>query len=549
MILTDEYQYVGCSNAVSAYKSSWHYYILLYAKTAADTITGSHLVSVKMRLACTANSSFYNFSTSGSIAVNEVTLISWAGDYKPSAAWVGTGQIVEDGRTYRRWTDIAEVTTTIEASYAQSDISISALWQRLPMSATPPNWLASTTQAAVDVSATLQTIDNPNVGDANKLPDLMPDEDTDADSTAGATVTRLLDIPAAINICADGRVVHDSRLANNALDDLTVTTGLNTGGTAAIVMQSSHPAREKFVYLRTVTEIYRHGKLRFRGRALYPANTVYGQRTVTCEGELCFLRDAQARPYSYQSTPAKIFKHLIREYNAQVEAWKRFSIGEITVTDPNECIKLESDTAKDYQAVVKDLIKSCGGYVTFTTLANGTRAINWLAHLGRICKQPIVFGDNLLDYSTTGAGNTDLATALIPYGAKDKETGKRLTIESVNLGKDYIVAEDVRAYRGTIYAVAYFDDITDPVCLLEKGKEKLDVIKQYIDSLTLTALDLSYSNIDIEQLSVGDFVPVFSPPHGLDDYFILSQMTEKMLSPQNSKITLGKELTTLTTKK
>ena len=75
-----------------------------------------------------------------------------------------------------------------------------------------------------------------------------------------------------IQIFTDGRLAYDSRLEDYALKGLTVTTSLNKGGTAQIVMPPSHPAYEQYTSYKTVVEILRDDELLFRGRALYPTD-------------------------------------------------------------------------------------------------------------------------------------------------------------------------------------------------------------------------------------------------------------------------------------
>ena len=100
-----------------------------------------------------------------------------------------------------------------------------------------------------------------------------------------------------IQIMADGVLAYDSRLEDYDLQGLSVTRGLNKGGTAEIIMPPGHPAYNMFTSYKTIVEIYRDSLLRFRGRALYPSDDFYGARTVTCEGEMCFFQDAVSRPY------------------------------------------------------------------------------------------------------------------------------------------------------------------------------------------------------------------------------------------------------------
>ena len=108
-----------------------------------------------------------------------------------------------------------------------------------------------------------------------------------------------------INIYTDKKLAYDSRLEDHRLQVLTLNTGLNKGGLATITMPAGHPAYSNYEPYKTIVEVFRDGLLRFRGRALPPADDFYNTRTVTCEGERCFLRDAVCRPYSYQDTPAK----------------------------------------------------------------------------------------------------------------------------------------------------------------------------------------------------------------------------------------------------
>lgn len=349
-----------------------------------------------------------------------------------------------------------------------------------------------------------------------------------------------------IQIYADGALVYDSRLEDYDLQGLKVTSGLNKGGTAEITMPSGHPAYDRFTSYSTIVEVYRDSLLQFRGRALYPADDFHNQRTVVCEGELCFLQDAISRPYLYKDSPAAVFTALIESYNSQVEAKKRFRVGDITVTDPNDYIRLESESAETCMATLNKLLERVGGYIVFTTDAtDGARVIHWLEALSYPCDQAIEFGENLLNFSRSGA-NTNLATAVLPYGAKDEATGLRVTIESVNDGQDYIQDDDAVAIRGRIMHTVTWDDVTQPANLLRKAQQYLTNNRYIITSLSISALDLSYMDKDIDTFQVGDSIRVRSKPHQVDEDFLLTERTEDLLRPENSTITLGKERSTLT---
>jgi len=348
-----------------------------------------------------------------------------------------------------------------------------------------------------------------------------------------------------IQVYTDGVLAYDNRLEAYALQGLTITTALNKGGVAEIIMSPGHPAYDKFVSYRTVVEVYRDNVLQFRGRALYPADNSVNVRTVTCEGELCFFGDAVSRPYLYQDTPAVIFSMILADYNSQVEAFKQFRLGTVTVTDPNDYVRIESGNAESVLDTLNKLLERCGGYIVFTTADDGARVVNWYESLDAISGQVIEFGENLLDFARSGA-NTRLATGVLPYGAKDESTGQRVTIESVNDGLDYIVDADAVALRGTIIKSVTWDDVTMPENLLRKARQWLEQNRYIITSLELTALDLSYMDKSIASYQVGDNIRVLSKPHGVDEVFQLTERTENLLNPAESSIKLGKDVRTLT---
>ena len=348
-------------------------------------------------------------------------------------------------------------------------------------------------------------------------------------------------------VLADNVLVYDSRLDDLDLLALKVTSGLNVGGTAEIKMPAGHPAYGYFISYKTIVTIYRDGVLRFRGRALYPEVNFLGDKTITCEGELCFLRDSINRPYKYQASPRSIFVTLINEHNKQqTDSAKRFNVGEVTVVDTNDYVRLESESAETILDTLNKAVERVGGYIVINHYDDGSRDINWLEEIGDRSGQTIEFGENLLDFTSTGANTKNLATGLVPYGKRNEETKKRLTIESVNGGKDYILADDAVAERGVIMATHTWDDVEIASNLLKKAQAYLQEAKLFITSLTLTALDLSYMDKNIDTFTVGDEVRVYSAPHGVNEDFQLTTLTEDLLNPANSKITLGKDVLSLT---
>lgn len=348
-----------------------------------------------------------------------------------------------------------------------------------------------------------------------------------------------------IRVYADDQLVYAPQLPDYALAGLQVTVSATSSGTATIILPPGHPARTAFTDYKTLVTIYRQGELLFRGRSLYATDDFYNQRTITCEGERGFLHDSVVRPYLYQDSPEAILADLIAIHNTQVEASKTFVVGTVTVTDANDYVRLESATAEQTGYVLDTLVERCGGYIVFTTNSEGQRVINWYAEPGYRSGQVIEFGENLLDFSRTGA-STDLATAILPYGAADVETGERLTIKSVNDGVDYVQDADAVALRGFILRPMFWDDVTEPLNLLRKAQQALAISKNVVTSLQLSSVDLSVLHKDIDTFRVLDLVRVRSKPHGVDDDFLLTDRAYDLLVPEFDTIVLGKEVLSLT---
>lgn len=348
-----------------------------------------------------------------------------------------------------------------------------------------------------------------------------------------------------ILVYADNEIIYDSRLEDYALLGLTVTEGENKAGTAEFILPPGHPAYDAFTLYKTLVMIYRDDTLLFRGRALYPNDDFLGNRTITCEGERGFMNDSVMRPYIYQTDPATIFRGAIKLHNAQVDPFKRFVVGKITVTDPNDYQYISCESLSTTNDVIDKLLEYQGGYLMFDFDDEGQRRINWLVSHERQSGQTIEFGANLLDYSRSDS-NPELATVIVPYGAKDEETGEYVNITSVNNGLDYI-QDDVAVRRyGAIVRPVYWDNVTVPKNLLKKAQQYLATCTQPVSTLELSAVDLSVVNKSIDSFRVGDWVRVVSKPHGLNDLFLLRERSYNLLDPAQDKVVFGKEVPTLT---
>ena len=249
------------------------------------------------------------------------------------------------------------------------------------------------------------------------------------------------------------------------------------------------------------------------------------------------------RPFSFTGTVAEFVAYVISLHNAQVDENKRFTVGTVTVLGDITHDATEYLTTKE--TLEKVLLNAYNGYF-ITRFENGVRYIDYLAEINLLSPQKIQFGKNLLDLKRIRKG-ADIATVIIPLGAKVEGTETRLTIESVNGSVDFVQDSDAIAQFGVIVKSIIFDDITDAETLKQKGQAQLaESINQW-ETIELTAADLATVDKDFTSFHLGTRVDVLSNPHGIDQRFIVSKLSIKLLDPAANKLTLGKVVESFST--
>lgn len=349
-------------------------------------------------------------------------------------------------------------------------------------------------------------------------------------------------------IYADDTLIYDSELEDYRINKGSISLEINKSGSFSFSIYPEHFYYDKFIKMKTIIKVTRSDEIIFRGRILNDITDYFNNKVITCEGELGFLNDSIIRPFSFQGLPENLFKKFIEEHNSQVDDFKKFKIGACTVIDPNNYIIRENSA---YETALSNMSSrltngSLGGYFVITHENNeDTPTINYLADYSMKDSQVVEFGSNLKNYTKTVKAE-NMTTAIIPLGATiDDESEKRLTIESVNEGKDYICDEQAVKDYGLIFKTVEWDDITQAENLLKKAKEYLsNVINQDV-TIELTAIDLHLLNNNIKAFNLGDYIRVISEPHKVDTTMLCSKQTVDLLNPDNDSIILGATISTL----
>ncbi|MEE0858895.1 MAG: phage tail spike protein [Acutalibacteraceae bacterium] len=345
--------------------------------------------------------------------------------------------------------------------------------------------------------------------------------------------------------------LHDLTCNNLVLINPKLSLALNKTGTLTFNVPATHPYYDKIAKMQCEITVYKNNKIIYVGRPLNSDEDFYKTSSVTCEGILAYLIDSIQRPYTYNGNIHGFFSALLENHNNYMgnNSYKKFTLGICDVADSNNYInRSDSNYTNTLNTLNQKLIATHGGYLG-VRFENNMRYLDYKSQAGKQNKQIIRFADNLLDL-TRYIKSDNLITAIIPLGAETTEEGinntkKRVTIESVNNGKDYLVDDIAVEQFGLIYGTVEFDDVTLPSNLKTKAQKYLDENKNLSLTIELSAVDLSVLNADIEGFCLGDYVRVISAPHNLDSYFLLSEYEIDLVDPSQNTITLGKTLSKL----
>lgn len=347
-------------------------------------------------------------------------------------------------------------------------------------------------------------------------------------------------------IFVDGKALYAPNLANEGYDVLNpkLTMEMNKAGSLEFILPPNNVMYDQIQKLKSIVQVFDGSEEIFRGRILHEERDFYRRKQVYCEGELAFLLDSIQRVYDYQGTLEGLFRQYITNHNDQVEATKKFTVGQITVTDKNNYVHYSSTQYPDTWSELKEkLINTHGGYIR-TRFQDGVRYIDYIEDYETISPQIIEFGVNMLDISEYIKAD-DVFTVLIPLGAT-QANNTRLTIASVNQGKDYIKDDSAVDLFGYVWKVNMWNDVTVPENLKTKGQSYLNKGIQMSVSLEMKAVDLHLINVDTQRIRLGDHIRVLSVPHHLDKFFQCTKISLDLVNPNNSQYDFGVAFSSMT---
>ena len=361
----------------------------------------------------------------------------------------------------------------------------------------------------------------------------------------------------------NGYPIHDPRLADVGIfsSDASASLMVNGAGSVYLTLLPTHPNLDKIGGAGKL-EVLSDDQILFRGRVRRKDEDFLGQATFTAEGDLAALNDSVQPAYNFpgdfaddpeykgsKNVVAYLFGKMLERHNAQVEPSQRILPGTVTVSDPNNYLVRSMENPNyTWEAMCNAFWgSSLGGYAVVRYTAGGTY-LDYLAEINVKNQQRVEFGKNMLDLTQYG-DTTEACSAVYPIGAEG------LTIESIPDG-DYrgfkksgnvLISQDaVEIYGGRITKIQTWEDVTLAENLVDKAADWLESQGSLsLTSITCQAIDLQTVDGEPAPLMVGRLTAVVSPPHGIDENFVLTEVALSISDPTATSVTFGKVKKTL----
>lgn len=347
-----------------------------------------------------------------------------------------------------------------------------------------------------------------------------------------------------ITIYADGKKIYDPRIEKLQLEEAELSQAKNKAGSMTFTIPTAHTyAQTSIIPGITRIVVKEDEETVFKGRITKTNPNFYDDSECTAEGDLAYLNDTVVRPYEYVGSPREYFAFLIEQHNAQVEKERQFAVGRVTVADPNDYIvRSSAQYPSTWEELGTKLLDSMGGFLV-ERWEDGVTYLDYLAEIRENNEQVAKYGENIVDIDRIKEIDSGFATAVIPLGKKQEaEDGKEaqyLTIKSINNGKDYVQNDDAVSKYGLILKTVEHEDVTLPENLLRKGKEDLTEAIKSVESITVTAADLSGTGVKVESFRFMKNVRCVSKHHGLDFRSPVVSLARNLLDRSDYKITVG----------
>lgn len=279
-------------------------------------------------------------------------------------------------------------------------------------------------------------------------------------------------------------------------------------------------------------------------------------KTFICESLLAFLHDSCQMYSKVANTDVwTFFSEIIAVHNSQVEIYKQFKVGKVTVSSITDSPYRYTGYEDTFDTIKKYLLERLGGYLRLRNEPDGLY-VDYLEKVGEEVNSPIRIAKNMK--SARREINLDgLITRLVPVGAdletenRDEETGQyttreRVTISSANNGIPYLEDSELVKEFGIIQNPVEWTEIKTPSILKSRGLQYLRDQKIALSSWTISMVERYLLDPEYKKTIVGNTHPIDNPPLSGAEKLQVVEKTIDILNPQTIEVTIGASSQSLT---
>ncbi|GAO99828.1 phage tail spike protein [Fructobacillus ficulneus] len=320
-----------------------------------------------------------------------------------------------------------------------------------------------------------------------------------------------------------GQVLHEPKNFGNKVLDGSVDLLFNGVSTASFTIAMDNSLYRQSEAIANLVKVVDTGtgKAVFDGRIVKIDGSFSNTHTQVIQAEDClaYLHDSTQVYRKVQNTSIRDFLQMIIDtHNSQVESWKQFKLGSVTVTNSTDNVYRFTDDATDTFDTIKDkLISRLGGFLIWHRDDSGQLVLDYLSSVGEHIDTPIKLGKNLKS-AKREYDVRDIITRLVPVGATIQETSDNslsgdsaqphVTIESVNSGVRYLSDSALENRFGIIQKAVSWNNVNVPSILMSKGQDyltnqRVGLLTWTVDVVDISLLDDSYKTFDL-----GNYYPI-----------------------------------------
>lgn len=361
-----------------------------------------------------------------------------------------------------------------------------------------------------------------------------------------------------VRLINDGKetIIHSPYFNDLKLIDGSIKLEVNIADGFNFTILPDNPGYYLIRPFKTLVNVYnlKTQKYEFEGRILMESENMSEQgevnKTVQCESELAYLNDSAQRHGEYHNISVRDFLQIIiNNHNRDIasdDIDKTFRLGTVEVDSSTGELYRYLGYENTMDTIKDKLIDRLGGELRVRK-ENGVRYLDYLNEGSQVKQTEIRLSKNLKSI-TKEVDPTEIITRLVPLGerieSEDEEatdaSEARLTIESVNDGKDYLIDEEMENAIGTVIVKSEaWDDITQPNILKTRGQQFLRDNNRIKVQYQITALDLSLIDLDVDSFEIGNYYPVINPIMGINEPLRVVGKTIDIINPNQNALNIG----------